>query len=164
MCAYRVKKANPDRATTRAAFAIMFATFVGLILVGFVSTARADDGTVRGVFFDNCPVDVREGRSFEVQVASDNLSGRMVFYLEFEPGTAGTSDYVARDGLYNTPNPGSLRFATVQDRQGEGDEAFAILLYFTPEQVDSGTTIGCDVNIIDDDTLVVGGPRQALAS
>ena len=170
MCAYRVK-AGESKGAGWAAAAILAATLLGLILVGFAGPGRASEGVVNPVYFDNhCPVGVWEGNTFGVELRSNSVSSRIVFYLEFEPGTAGASDYVARNGMYNTTNPGRLTFGTAQDDLAEGEESFQIRVVSHPSQLDSNGGYRCEVTVTDDDMMQVGasylpalGPSQLSA-
>ena len=156
MCASRVRTGEP-KGTGWVAAAILASTLLGLVLVGFAGPGRAAEGVVNPVYFENhCPVTVWEGNSFGVELRSDSGATRVVFYLEFEPGTAGASDYVARNGMYNTTNPGRLTFATTPDALAEGEESFRIRVVSDQSQLDSNGGHRCEVTVIDDDMMQVG--------
>lgn len=156
MCAYRVRTEEPKGVGWVAA-AILAGTLLGLILVGFAGPGRASEGVVNPVYFDNhCPVIVWEGNTFAVALRSDSLAGRVVFYLEFEPGTAEASDYVGRNGMYNTTNPGRLTFGTTPDDLAEGEESFQIRVVSDPSQLDSNGGHRCEVRLNDDDMMQMG--------
>lgn len=163
MRAYRVR-AGGDRGVNRMSAAIVAATLLGLILVGFAKTASASIETGPVVFGDTCPVRVWEGGSFQVEVSSDAHWSRIAFFLVFEPGTAGESDYLPQSGVYNTPNPGVLTFWAAPDDLAEGDETFLLKVGSSATQIGANADQRCTVTILDDDMMQVRVVRGAEVS
>lgn len=154
MCAYRVR-AGESRGPGWIAAAILAATLLGLIVVGFAGPGRASDEVLDPITLGSCPSSVWEGSSFQVQVRSTGGWNRIGFHLVFESDTAGTSDYLSKSGFYTTTNPGTLRFQTIPDDLAEGEETFAINVGSDRFQVGAIPGQRCEIAIMDDDLMAV---------
>ena len=119
-------------------------------------------GSSSQVYFSMCPLKVREGDAYQVQVASASDVGRVWFYLEFVPGTASPVDYLPQEGLYNTPVPRNLTFHSEPDDFLEGEEMFAIKVGSAEGRVGVNADQRCEMTIMDD-VARVSGVRMASA-
>ena len=119
-------------------------------------------GSSSQVYFSRCPLRVREGDAYQVQVASASDVDRVWFYLEFVPGTATPVDYLPQEGLYNTPVPGNLTFHSKPDEFLEGEEMFAIEVGDDAGRVGVNADQRCEMTIVDD-VARVSGVRMASA-
>ena len=102
------------------------------------------------VYFSRCPLRVKEGDAYQIQITSANVGQRAGFYLEFTPGTASPGDYLPEGGLYNTLTPSRLTFHSERDDLIEGDETFTVKVGSDEGRVGANADQRCEMTILDD--------------
>ena len=126
----------------------------GLVgLITFIVTGGPPGPMARSssqVYFSKCPLRVKEGDAYQVQISSAGDGQRAEFYLEFGAGTASPGDYPPGGGMYNTLTPSYLTFHSEPDDLIEGDEMFTVKVGSDEGRVGVNSDQRCEMTILDD--------------